>query len=158
MSFINVSFIHQQFLAYFACLIWKDPPDCIKSLRRVDELTSGWSACNSLLENVNSKIFPAFSSSARHGFSVLRWYFVRWEVSGLTAAALYGAICSIYSEQNTKTLCSSQLAFPRSVSLKIKWCNSTVVLLRIQFEEFPFYLIGRSDFHMVDNLSAAVHD
>ena len=76
------------------------------------------------------------------------------EVSDCTAAVLWGAASKSHSKQHT-TLCNCHLVFFSGHYIRIQvWqlYNNTDNL-----EEFQLYFYQRWDFHMVDNLSIAVH-
>ena len=87
----------------------------------------------------------------------LEW-FVRWEVNGCIAAVLWGVASWICSKQHIAFLCSPYLAFSPYVLLMSRWCIHTVVLTQPQLGRNPvLFFAERSDFHMIDNLSIAVH-
>ena len=88
-------------------------------------------------------VCPYISSSAQHVLFILHWWFVRWVISGSTAAFLWGATFRICWKQHTESLYSYHLAFSPSVSLKSKWCNHTVVLTQVQLRMIPFLFYQR---------------
>ena len=53
-------------------------------------------------------------------------------------------------------LSSFHLAFSPSIFLGFKWCNRTVVLTQLQLR-IPIIFYQKSDYHMIDNQSTAVH-
>ena len=63
----------------------------------------------------------------------------------------------ICSKQHAVSLCGSHLVFSKNFFLESKWCNHTVVLTWLQFGKIPALFHQRSIFHMIDNLSRAVH-
>ena len=73
---------------------------------------------------------------------------------GRLAAVLFGAACRISLKQPVELLCTFNQAFISSISLKPKYSSQREVLTWLWVsEELPFFLFGRSDFYMVDNVS-----
>ena len=107
------------------------------------------------LENIAYKF--VFISPTVHVLLILLERFVRWEESRSTAAVLQVAASRICLKQHTTSLCDTNLAFSPSISLESKWCNHTVVLTLLELRRIPVLFCQRPEFHMVDNLSIAVH-
>ena len=63
---------------------------------------------------------PYFSSSEQHVSLILQGWFVRWEVSGRTAAALYGDASRICSKQHIASLCISHLLFLSECFIRVQ--------------------------------------
>ena len=59
-------------------------------------------------------------------------------------------------KQHAASLYCSRLVFSSVVSLQLKWCNHTLILIWLQVGRIPILSEG-SDFYMVINLSKAVH-
>ena len=97
----------------------------------------------------HSSLVFLMTSSVSMELTNLGW-FVRWEVNGRTAALRN---CS----KQHASLCSSYLAFSLCLLLKSNWCNHTVVLTLVCLWRNPILFYQLSDFHMVVNLSIAVH-
>ena len=76
---------------------------------------------------------PYFSSSVQHVFVLLEW-FVRWEISGRTAAVLWGAASRICSKQHVTFLCCSHQFFSPCVSLACRRCIHAVVPMQPQLK------------------------
>ena len=55
-------------------------------------------------------------------YSACLGWFMRWEISGRTAAVLLGIASRICSKQYTAFLCSSHLAFSPCILLESRWC------------------------------------
>ena len=64
---------------------------------------------------------------SQHALLILLLCFVRWEASGNTSAVLRGIALSICSKQCLAFLCSSHLAFSRSILLESRWCSHSGV-------------------------------
>ena len=94
-------------------------------------------------------VLPYFSSSFHQLLLVLHGWFVRWEVSGRTAAILYLAASRICAKQHTASLCTSRQAFFSRYFINssdtVKVCKNT-----------RFNLSEGSDFRQIDNLSIAI--
>ena len=73
---------------------------------------------------------PKFSSNAWPVLCVLFSWFVRWQVSGRTAAVLLGVASS--SKQHVTFSSNSHLIFSPDISLASRWCICTVVLIQPQ--------------------------
>ena len=117
------------------------------------QLVSTQSWCMTLLVDQNSHVYllksikdfrlripPCFSSSALHVFFTLLQWFVRWGISGRTAAILGG----LASRNCSKFLRSSCLAF--CVLLAFMWCIHRVVWIQLQLGRSPIssYQIDQS--------------
>ena len=97
------------------------------------------------------------SKTAWHLVFIEPGWFMRWEVSGHTAVVLLNAASRVCLRQPAVSLCSFYAAFSPSVSIKIKRCNYSAVLTRLQRGRNPILFYQRLYFHIIDNLSIAVH-
>ena len=96
---------------------------------------------------------PYFSSSVSHVLFVKFGWFSRWVVGGRTAAVLWDLFSIARS-----ILLQLPSSFFSICFLASMWCIRTVVLTRLLLgNKLPFILSVRSDFHMTDNLSIAIH-
>ena len=82
--------------------------------------------------------------------------FVRWEVSGLLFGG--GAPSRVCSKPHVTFLCGSHLVFSSCVLLVSMWYIHAVVLTQPQFQERFILCYSRDQFHIINNLSVAVHD
>ena len=73
------------------------------------------------------------------------------------AAVLLIAAFRIHFKQHVTFLCYSHVAFSQCISLASKLCIHTVVLMQPHLGRNPILIYQRSDFHMISNLSIAVH-
>ena len=95
-------------------------------------------------------VCPCFSNNDQHVLFVLLGWFLRWQLRGHTVALLLGITSRICSEQNAAVMCISHLAF--------MWRIRIVSLTQQQLGRNPvFFSLERSDFHMINNLSIAIH-
>ena len=94
-------------------------------------------------------VHPFFYSSVPHVFVLLVW-FLRWEVSGCTAAVL---LLVFVQKQHVEFLYSFHLAFSTCILLTSMWCIHRVVLTQPQSCVISS---ARLDFHLIDNLFIAV--
>ena len=81
---------------------------------------------------------------------------MKWEVSGHTTAVLLGVASRICSKQHLVFLWCSHLAFSPFL-LESMWCILTIILTQLQFGRNPVLSYQKSNFHIIDNLSIAVH-
>ena len=86
------------------------------------------------------------------GYVLFEW-FVNWEVSGRTAAVLWGVASRIYSKYLVTFLFSSPLALSPWVLLKFIHID---VLTATTKKKPHFILLERLDFHMINILSIEV--
>ena len=62
-------------------------------------------------------------------------------------------------KQHTASLCNSDLAFSPRISLETKWCNYTIVLIRLQLGRFGFvgfYGIFKTLLHSLERVTAGI--
>ena len=86
------------------------------------------------------------------------WLFVRWEVSGRTAVALWIGASRICSKKHVAFLCNCLLGFFSCKFFRISVVypySSTDTITT--WKKSCFILTERSDFHLIDYLSIAVH-
>ena len=83
-----------------------------------------------VIEKSRLSVRHSFFSSAEHILLVLHKLFVRWGVSGRTAAVLLHSTSRINSKQHTASFCSSYLTFSPNTSLKSSRCSHTIVTIR----------------------------
>ena len=109
---------------------------------------TGASMCCKSIEEHYLWVRPCFANNAPYVLFVLFAWFLRWEVSGCTTVVLWGVASRIDSKQ----------AFSPYGLLVSIWCIHTVVIILLQFgKKSCFILLDSPDFHMIDNLSIAVH-
>ena len=84
--------------------------------------------------------------------------FVRWKVAGRTAVVLYGATSRICLKQQVAFLCCSHIVFFSIHFVRIQLVHPySSIDTATAWKKSYFILSGRSDFHMIDNLSIIVH-
>ena len=118
-----------------------------------------WSAsmCRRPQDNVAYDFVLIARAVSRMLFSST-WY-VWWDLNLRKAPDLWGVASRICSEQIVAFLCSCHLTFFFScISLVPMRCILRVVLSQAQLWKNPIFILPmRSDFHIIDNLSAASH-
>ena len=141
------------------------PQDSIQNLHRTDGykfllLSQHWYV--HVLEftgECHLWVHSCFFSIAQHTllvFFVLLGWFVRWEVSGWTAAVLTGGAFRICSKQHLAFLCNLAFFFqvfhrsPGVATIQLYWHSYNL-------EHSRFILSKRSTFHVIDNMFIAVH-
>ena len=95
-----------------------------------------------------------FTSINQNVLFILLWWFVRWEAGGRTGAVLQGLASRICSKQHVAILCIFHVAF-FCVSSVSMWCIHFVTATA--WKKSSFILLESSNFHMITNLSIAVH-
>ena len=79
---------------------------------------------------------------------------MRWVVSGRTSAVLGDTTFRKYSKHLAAFLCRYHPAFSSNVSLESRWCNHTLVLIRLFTNKNRCIILSkRSGFHRIDNLN-----
>ena len=79
-----------------------------------------------------------------------------WVVGGHTAAVLWGVASRTCSVQLVAFLCNCCSAFSSLVSVHVVHPYSSIDMT-VAMKKLHFILLVRSDFHMADSLSIAVH-
>ena len=103
-----------------------------------------------LLKNVNNE-FVTISPAVPSLSSCLDCL---WDVRQMAVQLLfYGWYFQDFSKHYAASLFCSHLAFTPSSSLKSRWCNYTLVQIRIQFGRIPGFFFH----HVVDNQSILFH-
>ena len=115
--------------------------------------------CRNSLDNYHLWVHPYFSSSTQLILFIWLEWFVRWEVSGRTAAFLLHVASRICFEQHAE-FCVDPIYFFFFSKLFIKvlvvsLCNSTDTATA--WEKSCFISSERSDLHLIDSASIAVH-
>ena len=74
---------------------------------------------------------------------VLLGWFARWKASGRTAAVLWDAPSRICSKQALHNNATCYLTFSAIILLESRWCNYTVVPIRLQLRRNAVFTVIR---------------